>query len=118
MVFIFCVLKAHTSFLPLQKIFQNFFFERKRKLYTKNHKRESCKNFKVMFNSLILCIRMIIKYKLHESKGLLCLVLLLIPQTDHSSWYTAGATYINIYLNEDETEAKIKWLLALHKTPM
>jgi hypothetical protein len=49
---------------------------------------------------------------------LLCLVLLLIPQTDHSSWYTAGATYINIYLNEDETEAKIKWLLALHKTPM
>ena len=34
MVFIFCVLKAHTSFLPLQKIFQNFFFLKEKGNYT------------------------------------------------------------------------------------
>ena len=98
MVCIFCVLKAHTSFLPLQKIFRNFFLKEKGNYTQRTIKGKAEKTSKLCL--ILLCIRMMIKYKLHESKGLVCLVLS-VPQTDHSSWYIAGATYINIYLNED-----------------
>ena len=100
MVCIFCILKAHTSFLPLQRIFQNCFLKEKGNYTQRTIKGKAAKTSKLCL-ILILCIRMMTKYKLHESKDMLCLVLLSISQTDHSSWYTAGATYINIYLKED-----------------